>query len=251
MSVAAVDVSGLSVRYGGRPALDSVSFRIEPGSFVAVIGPNGAGKSTLLNVLLGLIPPDEGAVSVLGLAPGAHAGTRVAYVPQKKTFAQQFPATVLELVVSGITGVWPWRISKAHRDRAMQMLEETGVAHLAERPVQAISGGELQRAFLARSLANSPELLVLDEPGAGMDLKGEAAMYHILCRYQETSGATVIMITHDWEGARCHADHVLLLDRKVVGFGPAREVAAEPRLLALFGHRGHVDKTHLGAPGDA
>lgn len=251
MSVPAVVVSDLAVRYGDSIALENVTFSVPESSFVAIIGPNGAGKSTLLDVLLGLRAPDRGAAAVLGLPPGKLSGARVAYVPQKKTFAQQFPATVEELVVSGITGTWPWRISRAQRARALEMLNKTGVAHLADQPVQKISGGELQRAFLARSLANDPELLVLDEPAAGMDLRGEAAMYHILCDYQAASGATVLMITHDWEGARCHADLVLLLDRRVVAFGPAREVASEARLLALFGHRGHVHETHPGAPDHA
>ena len=248
MSVPAVAVSGLTVRYGDVPALKEITFTVPPASYLAIIGPNGAGKSTLLDVLLGLKAPEQGSVSVLGLPPGKLSGARVAYVPQKKTFAQQFPATVLELVVSGITGTWPWRINRTQRARALDMLRKTGVIHLADQSVQKISGGELQRAFLARSLANEPELLVLDEPAAGMDLRGEAAMYHILCDYQAATGATVIMITHDWEGARCHADLVLLLDRSVVAFGPAREVASEARLLSLFGHRGHVHETHVGKP---
>lgn len=248
MKATVVDVQHVSVSFGDFVALADVSFAVPESAFVAIIGPNGAGKSTLLNVLLGLIPPDRGAVTVLGKAPSALAGMRVAYVPQKKTFAQQFPATILELVVSGMTGTWPWRITRPQRELALAMMEKTGVAHLADQSVHRVSGGELQRAFLARSLANSPDLLILDEPAAGMDLKGEAAMYHILCDYQAESGATVIMITHDWEGARCHADLVLLLDRAVVDFGPSREVASESRLLSLFGHRGHVHETHPETP---
>jgi zinc transport system ATP-binding protein len=246
MKATAVDVQQVNVRFGDFLALSNVSFTVPESAFVAIIGPNGAGKSTLLNVLLGLITPSQGTVTVLGKSPDALAGMRVAYVPQKKTFAQQFPATVVELVVSGMTGTWPWRITRPQRELALAMMEKTGVRHLADQSVHRVSGGELQRAFLARSLANSPDLLILDEPAAGMDLRGEAAMYHILCDYQAESGATVIMITHDWEGARCHADLVLLLDRAVVDFGPSREVASEARLLSLFGHRGHVHETHPG-----
>ena len=246
MKTAAVEVHGVGVSFGDFEALKDVSFSLPASAFLAIIGPNGAGKSTLLNVLLGLIPASQGTVTVLGKSPRALAGMRVAYVPQKKTFARQFPATVMELVVSGMIGTWPWRITRSQRELALAMMEKTGVRHLADQSVHRISGGELQRAFLARSLANSPALLILDEPAAGMDLKGEAAMYHILCDYQAESGATVMMITHDWEGARCHADLVLLLDRAVVEFGPAREVASEARLLSFFGHRGHVHETHLG-----
>lgn len=244
MKAIAVDVQHVSVSFGDFAALSDVNFTVPESAFVAIIGPNGAGKSTLLNVLLGLIAPDRGSVTILGKSPNALSGMRVAYVPQKKTFAQQFPATIVELVVSGMTGTWPWRITRPQRELALAMMEKTGVRHLADQSVHRVSGGELQRAFLARSLANSPDLLILDEPAAGMDLRGEAAMYHILCDYQAESGATVIMITHDWEGARCHADLVLLLDRAVVDFGPSREVASEARLLSLFGHRGHVHETH-------
>tara|TARA_R110001592_G_scaffold218949_1_gene473017 strand:- start:1034 stop:1783 length:750 start_codon:yes stop_codon:yes gene_type:complete len=247
MTVTAIEAHDITVGFGEVTALQGVSFSISEGSFTAIIGPNGAGKSTLLKVLLGLLPPDRGAVSMLGKHAEALARGVVAYVPQKKTFAGQFPATVLELVVSGIIGAWPWRIPALHRKRAMDVMERTGVSRLADQSIQSLSGGELQRVFLARSLVNTPRILLLDEPAAGMDIRGEAAMYHILCDYQEESGATVMMITHDWEGARCHADQVLLLDRSVVAFGPAQSVASEERLLALFGHRGHVHETHREA----
>lgn len=244
MSATAVEVRDVTVQFGPFYALHDVSFSLPESSFTAIIGPNGAGKSTLLKVLLGLLQPDAGTIEVMGQAPRALARGMAAYVPQKKTLATQFPATVLELVASGISGTWPWCIRRATRDRALEAMERTGVAGLAGQTVQSLSGGQLQRAFLARSLVNSPRILFLDEPAAGMDIRGEAAMYHILCDYQAQSGATVLMITHDWEGARCHADQVLLLDGNVVGCGPAREVASEERLLSLFGHRGHVHHTH-------
>ncbi len=244
MSGPVIEASDVSVAFGDHFALKDVHIAVPPSSFTAIIGPNGAGKSTLLKVLLGLLVPTTGRVRVLGGAPEALDRNALAYVPQKKTFATQFPATVLELVVSGITGGWPWRISKAYRDRALAVMEQTGVTNLADQSVRALSGGELQRAFLARSLVNTPQILLLDEPAAGMDMRGEAAMYHILCDYQSKQGATVMMITHDWEGARYHADKVLLLDRTVVDYGPAREVASEERLLSFFGHRGHVHATH-------
>lgn len=244
-----IEASNVTVAFGDVVALDGVTINTPSNSFTAIIGPNGAGKSTLLKVLLGLQRPTTGSVRVLGGAPEALDRSALAYVPQKKTFATQFPATVLELVVSGISGGWPWRISKAHRERALVVMEQTGVTDLADQSVRALSGGELQRAFLARSLVNTPQILLLDEPAAGMDMRGEAAMYHILCDYQSKHGATVMMITHDWEGARYHADQVLLLDRCVVEYGPAREVASEARLLSLFGHRGHVHETH--AEGDS
>lgn len=244
MSAAAIEATEVTVAYGDTVALNGVSFSVPTDSFTAIIGPNGAGKSTLLKVLLGLQAPTSGTIRVLGGPPEALDRNSLAYVPQKKTFATQFPATVLELVVSGITGGWPWRISNAHRERALHVMEQTGVTALADQSVRALSGGELQRAFLARSLVNTPQILLLDEPAAGMDMRGEAAMYHILCDYQSQQGATVMMITHDWEGARYHADQVLLLDRRIVDYGPAKKVASEARLLSLFGHRGHIHETH-------
>lgn len=250
MTAPAIDVEALTVRYGDVTALRDVDVCIPRGAFAAIIGPNGAGKSTLLKVLLGLEKPAAGRVRVLGKPPAAPEPGAVVYVPQKKTFEALFPATVLELVVSGISGRWPWRISPAQRERAAAVMERTGVTALADQSVQALSGGELQRVFLARSLVNAPELLLLDEPAAGMDIRGEAAMYHILGDYQAESGATVLMITHDWEGARYHASHVLLLDQDVVGYGPARDTASEDKLLALFGHRGHVHETHPEGTGD-
>jgi zinc transport system ATP-binding protein len=250
MSAMAVEVENISLRFGDTFALRDVSFAVAPSTFTAIIGPNGAGKSTLLKVILGLLTPGTGSVSVLGQDARSLERGIAAYVPQKKTFAGQFPATVLELVVSGLTGTWPWRISRSQREQALSVMERTGVGALANQSVQALSGGELQRAFLARSLVSKPQLLLLDEPAAGMDIRGEAAMYHLLGDYQAESGATVMMITHDWEGARCHADQVLLLNRSVVGFGPAQEAASEERLLSLFGHRGHVHETHAGAVDD-
>jgi zinc transport system ATP-binding protein len=244
MTAIAIEARDLSVRFGAFVALESVSAAIPAGSYVAVIGPNGSGKSTLLNAMLGAQSPTTGEVRIFGHPAQDAPASAIGYLPQLKTLDRTFPAVAVELVVSGIRQSWPWRTRPHERERALAALSQTGVASVADRPIAALSGGQLQRVYLARSLVNRPKLLLLDEPGAGMDVAGEAAMYHLLEEYQRQTGATVVMVTHDWEGARAHATHALLVDHGLVAFGPAAETATSKRLLELFGHAGHVLATH-------
>jgi zinc transport system ATP-binding protein len=243
-AVPAIGASNVSVRYGDVVALDHVTFAVPEGAFVAVIGRNGAGKTTLLHVMLGLISPSEGEMSVFGRPVPEVDKRLIGYVPQIKTWDRTFPATVLDLVISGHHSRWPWRISKDAREAALEALKHTDMAHLADAPLARLSGGELQRVYFARAVLKRPRLMILDEPATGMDIAGEAEMYHILERYQRASNCTIFMVTHDWEGARYHASHVLLLDRRVLEFGPPSCIGGEEQLLRLFGHTGHAQRSH-------
>jgi len=239
MNAPAVETERVCVRFGSHHALRDVSFTVPEGAFVAIIGPNGAGKSTLLHVILGLQRADQGIVRLFGDYPERFRAQDIGFVPQLKTLDRRFPAKALELVVTGITRRWPWRVRPKEREQALEAMERTGVARAADHAIATLSGGELQRVYLARCLVRQRRLLVLDEPGAGMDVAGEAEMYHLLQDYQKANGATVLMITHDWEGARVHATHVLLMQQGLAGFGPPEEVAREERLLQVFGFTGH------------
>jgi zinc transport system ATP-binding protein len=239
MSETAIETRRLSLRFGATEALRDINMQVPAGAFMAVIGPNGAGKSTLLRVLLGVQKVDQGDVLLFGQRPDALPASDLGYVPQVKTLDRSFPARAIELVVSGLRGTWPWRITPVEREQALAAMERTGVAHLAQQSVQTLSGGELQRVYLARVIARGPKLILLDEPAGGIDLAGEADMYHLLEGFQKQTGATIIMITHDWEGARIHADHVLLMQRGLAAFGAPDAVATDERLLEVFGHTGH------------
>ena len=247
----AVTVQDISVVYSGHRALEDITFSVPSGAFVAIIGPNGGGKTSLLHVILGIAKPAAGSVTLFGETPLALPACDVGYVPQRKTLDTSFPATVLELVVTGVRGTWPWRVTDKERDAACEALDRTGVGHVATFPIGELSGGQLQRAYLARAMVRRPKLMILDEPAAGIDVVGEAAMYHLLADYQEETGATVLMITHDWEGARCHASDVLLLNRRVIGFGAPDVIAREENLLQAFGHAGHIKSTHGGDQSDS
>ena len=243
MSGTAIEFDSVSVRFGDLIALDRVSVSIPAGAFVALVGPNGGGKTTLLHLAAGLRRPDGGKVRVLGEVPGAVDAMKVGYVPQAKRLDPQVPAQAIELVATGLKPRWPWSLG-ADESTALEAMRAAGIEHRARHRVGTLSGGELQRVYLARALARRPEVLLLDEPAAGIDLVGEAEMYHTLLHYQQDSGCTILMITHDWEGARAHASHALLLNRSVRAFGPAKETANEERLLSLFGHTGHIEATH-------
>jgi len=163
---------------------------------------------------------------------------------------RSFPALSLELVATGLAERWPWHLQKAERQRTLEALELVGAVHLAKRPVARLSGGELQRVCLARSLVRQPKLVMLDEPATGIDAVGEADMYRLLEAYQKKSGATLLMITHDWHAATHHARHVLLINRGLVGFGPPHTTLIEDNLRMAFGHIGHKHPFNFPADSD-
>ncbi len=241
-----VEARNLGIRRGDLWVARGAAFTVPEGAFVAVLGPNGAGKSSLLLTALGLLEADEGELRLFGKRPEDMSPNDVGYVPQTRELDRRFPARAWELVATGMHPAWPGLRARARRDRALASMADAGVDGLADRPISALSGGELQRVYLARCFVRAPKLMLLDEPAAGMDIAGEAAMYHLLEAYQKKQHATVLMVTHDWEGARLHASHVLIVAGGEVLFAPPGEVRLEERLLHLFGHRGHARETHTG-----
>jgi zinc transport system ATP-binding protein len=239
MTKFAVEVENLSVKFEDHIALSDLSMRVPPNTFVAIVGPNGAGKSTFLKVLLGLVRPTTGQVKIFGKTPQQVDPNIIGYVPQFKTMDRSFPALSIELVYTGLSRKWPWRLSTDARKKACQALEQVGATHLATRPIGRLSGGELQRVCLARSIVRQPKLLMLDEPATGIDAIGEEDMYRMLEAYQKESSATIMMITHDWHAVTHHANYVLLLNRKQVSFGSPGKALQEDNLRLAYGHIGH------------
>ncbi len=235
-----IQAQNLSIRFGSNYAVEGATFSIAQGDFVAVIGPNGAGKSTLLRAMLGLIKPTDGLLRVLGDDPSLMRPMALGYVPQVKTLDRTFPGLGIELVVAGMRSSWPARIKPAERERAMKILEGVAAAHLADRPIGKLSGGELQRLYLARALAHEPRVILLDEPATGMDVPSESDMYHVLDEKQKAEAITVVMITHDWGAAMHHATRAMVMNRRVIGFGSPEEALSEENLREAFGHRGHA-----------
>jgi len=246
MPAPAVSVSDLTVRFGDHRVLDDITFEAHQGDFVAVVGPNGAGKTTLLKVLLGLASPDSGIARVFGKPPRESDPGVVGYVPQIKTLDRSFPAQSIELVVSGLYEHWPFSLSAEDRERALEALRHVDAEDLAERALSRLSGGELQRVYLARSLIRTPRVVILDEPATGIDVVGSTDLYELLDDYQETHQATVLMVTHDWNAAYHHATHVLLLDGRQVGYGPPETALKEECLREAFGHIGHAHAMMIG-----
>lgn len=234
------------MRFGARVALDNATFTIDPGAFVALLGPNGAGKSTLMRAVLGLTPTTSGALTVFGHVPGAQPRGMTGFIPQSTDKASTFPATVLELVVTGLRGSWPFRIKTSERVAALEALERVQLADFADRSLANLSGGERQRVYLARCFAKRPKLLLLDEPASNLDIAAAANLYHLLDDFHRETGATILLTTHDWEGARVHAKQVLLIERGRTTLGKPEELASDARLLQTFGHTGHVAASHGG-----
>jgi ABC-type Mn2+/Zn2+ transport system ATPase subunit len=227
-----LDVKHVSKRFGDKVVLEDVSFHMPVGEFLCLCGPNGAGKSTLLKIVLGLVHPDRGEIRIAGLA--ADKGrSRIGYVPQRKAFDRDFPASPLEVVVANLRGRWPLRITKEERDLAMAVLEKTGAGKLANAQMRDLSGGETQRVFLARALATKPDLLILDEPTAGVDVGGRAAIIDLMAEISASETIGAILVTHNLQAvARC-AERVLYLERTVRAWGLWSELSADSELTAI------------------
>ena len=213
--VLVIDLAGVSFSYGGLVALENVSLSLERGCFLALVGPNGGGKSTLVRLVLGLLEPTAGRITVLGCPPRESA-RRIGYVPQFARFARDVPMSARELVLQGRLGhpVWWHALNQADHRAADAALVDAGVEELAARPLASLSGGQMQRVLLARALATEPELLVLDEPTANVDTRAEHNLFEHLASLR--SRMSILVVSHDIGLVSRHVDRVACLNRRLV-----------------------------------
>ena len=225
----AVTFHGVAAVLGENKVLDGIDCVAPGGGSTAVVGPNGAGKTTLLKALLGLLPY-KGRIDFTGTT-----SPRFGYVPQKLDFDAGMPLTVLEFICLNWRRLPLWfGVGRKNRRRALDLLEQVGMCGLWSRRLGDLSGGELRRVLLAMALGRDPELLVLDEPTAGVDYKGEMAFYQLLDRLRHRNGFTQIMVCHNLEAVRRHASWVICLNRRVIAQGSPDATLTAPVLGQTF-----------------
>ena len=227
----AIQVENLTVSYGPIPALLDVTLDIPSGQLVGVIGPNGSGKSTLLKAILGFVTPDFGNVKIFG-EPAENAKGRVAYVPQRGAVDWDFPITVREVALMGRYGRGPWwqDLSAEDYQVADEALEMVRMEDFRDRQIGQLSGGQQQRVFMARAMAQGGEILLLDEPFAGVDAATEGAILDVL-EDTRTAGRTLVVVHHDLTTAAEYFDSLVLLKQRCYAHGPPDSVL-HPELLA-------------------
>jgi zinc transport system ATP-binding protein len=216
--------------YNGESVIHDVDLAVRPGEFVALVGPNGSGKSTLLRLLLGTLRPARGRVRLLGRPPETVRDRwRVGYVPQRPVLTSEVPATVREIVSTGRLAQrgW-WRPLGGADHRAVEhALESVGLGPLADRPLNELSGGQQQRVFIARAFASGPELLILDEPIAGVDAESQRRFRSSLVHLIEDHRGAVLLVSHELSAVARDVDRVVVLKRRILYDGSPTGLMAE------------------------
>jgi zinc transport system ATP-binding protein len=211
-----VDISRLDFSYGTTPALKQVSIQIARGSTIGLIGPNGGGKTTLVKLLIGLLEPASGSITIDGRTPrqAVRFANLIGYLPQNPSRPDRFPLNVRQAVRLGLAGKTGLCRSYAADDLQFveYLLERTEIKDLADRPIGQLSGGQLQRVFIARALSVKPKILLLDEPTTGVDRRNQQRFIEFLQELKKELGLTVIMVTHDLRAVSAIADRIACLN---------------------------------------
>jgi ABC-type Mn2+/Zn2+ transport system ATPase subunit len=231
---------GLSVAFGADVVLDHVSVRIDRGDLVGIVGPSGAGKTSLLRTLIGSVVPVHGSVQ-------RQVGLSIGYVPQLETVDWSFPVTVRDVVLMAAhkQAPRPW-VKRPLRLRVDELLEQLGVPGIGDRHIRALSGGQQQRVFLARALFGSPDVLLLDEPTSGVDVRTRHEMLHLLGDLNE-DGLTIVLTTHDLNGIAAHLPRLICINKRVIGDGHPSAVLTPSILEETYGAPMDV-LDHMGIP---
>jgi len=219
---------GVTCGYDGEPAIRDVDLSLEPGGFIGLVGPSGSGKTTVLRAALGAIKPSKGFVR-------RAEGLRVGYVPQIETVNWDFPVTVFETVLMARTSgrILPWPSSDERR-QVDDVLEKLGLSGLGGRHIRALSGGQQQRVFLARALLARPQLLLLDEPTSGVDVRTRHEVLHLLADLN-AEGIAIVLTTHDLNGIAAHLPRLVCINRDVIAAGTPAEVITPEVLQLTYG----------------
>ncbi len=223
-----LDLSHVSCSYGGPLVVDHVDLRVERGEMVGLVGPSGSGKTTLLRTILGTVVPVHGSITK------AEALT-VSYVPQVETVDWNFPVTVSEVILmtKPQRSWWP-RSGAAEKAEVDELLDNLGLTGLGQRHIRELSGGQQQRVFLARALASKPDLLVLDEPTSGVDVRTRHEILHLLTDLN-ADGLTVVLTTHDLNGLAAHLPRIVCFNKTVIADGAPLDVLRPSVLERTYG----------------
>ena len=226
--------------YGEHVVVRDVDLDVGPGELIGIVGPSGSGKTTLLRMILGAIDPMQGSIE-------RRKGLRLGYVPQVETINWHFPVTVAEVVLMARTkGRWqPWPSKHERRDVA-DVLEHLGIGSLEHRHIRELSGGQQQRVFIARALVGKPDLLVLDEPTSGVDVRTRHEVLHLLAELHR-EGLAIVLSTHDLNGIAAHLPMLVCMNVSVAGRGTPRDVLTPEILERVYGAPMEVLE-HAGMP---
>ena len=223
-----VECAHITCAYDSQVAVRDAHVTVHEGDFVGVVGPSGSGKSTLLKAVLGTVTPVHGHVT-------RKPGLRVGYVPQVESVDWNFPVTVLEVVtMTRTSGKWWPRITPTERREANEVLDRLGLAGLADRHIRELSGGQQQRVFVARALFHRPDLLVLDEPTSGVDVRTRHEVMHLLADLHG-DGVSILLSTHDLNGLAAHLPRLVCINTSIVADGPPLKVLNSGVLEETYG----------------
>ena len=223
-----VNCEHVSCTYGNAAVLDDVYMQVNRGEFVGVVGPSGSGKTTLLKAILGTHPVAHGSIT---MQPKLNLG----YVPQVETVDWYFPVTVEEVIVmTRSKSTWWPRITQAERKAVREVLDRLGIGDVAQRHIRELSGGQQQRVFLARAMFRNPDILIMDEPTSGVDVRTRHEVLHLLADLH-ADGLTILLTTHDLNGLAAHLQRLVCLNKRVIADGNPREVLTPSVLEATYG----------------
>lgn len=230
-----MNIQNLTISYKQKVAIDNVSLQIASSKLTGIIGPNGAGKSTLLKGMMGLIPRENGQIILDGV-PLSTWRKKIAYVPQRSEVDLTFPITVLDMV---LLGTYPTlglvkRPGKKEKQIALEALEQVEMTSFRKRQIGELSGGQLQRVFIARALAQHAEIFFLDEPFAGIDMTSEALIMKLLKKWRD-SGKTIVVVHHDFHKVAAYFDEIILLNKKLIAHGLVEQTFTEDNIKKAYG----------------
>ncbi len=229
-----------SFRYPHGLALEDITLEIADGEFLGVIGPNGSGKTTMLRAILGLMPPSQGSLRIFDCACQelrCRHRARIGYLPQRQPVDPHFPITVHEAVMmgrAGAIGLWR-RAGKQDREIARQALEDVGMGEYDEHPLGVLSGGQQQRVFIARALAQHPQILLLDEPTTGIDTTTQHNVLDLIQRLHQDLHLTIVLVSHDINLLAPLVERLALLKTRLHAVGPAKDILRQDILSPVYG----------------
>jgi len=222
MTLKAVEINHLSIKFNEQLILNDINFSIEEKDFMAIIGPNGGGKTTLLKVILGILTPDEGKVKVFGKDP-KKAKDLMGYLPQRLDFDHDFPINVFETVLMGRYHGLLKKYSNQDHKAVIQALKDVEMDELKDRQISKLSGGQMQRVFIARAIVRDPKLLIMDEPMASIDPEMQHSFYELMSRLKNKMA--IVLVSHDVGAVSTHVDKIACLNQKLYYHGPVEDSA--------------------------